>query len=132
MTYPLVTSGYAAVFALIFAGLSAWVVAGRAQFKVNHGDGGNHRLNRRIRAHANFAEYVPLILILVALLEARATSRFTIHALLLPLLVARASHPFGMLAPEASLQQFALRGASVVVTWIVMVAAAVLLLLDLV
>jgi uncharacterized membrane protein YecN with MAPEG domain len=131
MTYPVLTSGYAAVLALIFMALSAWVVAGRAQFKVNHGDGGNVRLNRRIRAHANFAEYVPLILILVALLEMRATSRFTIHALLLPLLVARVSHPFGMLAPEASLPQFVFRGASVVVTWLVMIVAAVLLLVEL-
>jgi uncharacterized membrane protein YecN with MAPEG domain len=131
MTYPVVTSGYAALLALIFMALSAWVVAGRAQFKVNHGDGGNDRLNRRIRAHANFAEYVPLIIILVALLEMRATSRFTIHALLLPLLIARISHPFGMLAPEASLQQFAFRGASVVITWLVMVVAAIMLLADL-
>ncbi len=131
MTYPLVTSGYAALLALVFVTLSAWVVAGRATFKVNHGDGGNVRLNRRIRAHANFAEYVPFILFLVALLEARATSRFTVHALLLPLLIARVAHPFGMLAPEASIQQFAFRGASVVVTWIVLTAAAILLLLDL-
>jgi len=74
---------------------------------------------------------VPLIIILVALLEMRATSRFTIHALLLPLLIARISHPFGMLAPEASLQQFAFRGASVVITWLVMVVAAIMLLADL-
>nr|WP_294526124.1 MAPEG family protein [uncultured Rhodopila sp.] len=131
MTYPLVTSGYAALLALIFLALSAWVVAGRFGFKVNHGDGGDVRLNRRIRAHANFAEYVPFILFLVALLEARATSRFTVHALLLPLLIARVAHPFGMLAPENAFRQFAFRGASVVVTLTVLAAAAVLLLLDL-
>lgn len=131
MTYPLVTSGYAGLLALVFAALSAWVIAGRFTFKVNHGDGGNNRLNRRIRAHANFAEYVPFILFLVALLEARATSRFTIHALLLPLLIARVAHPFGMLAPENTIRQFAFRGASMVVTSFVLVAAAVLLLLDL-
>jgi uncharacterized membrane protein YecN with MAPEG domain len=131
MTYPLITSGYAALLALVFVALSARVVADRVTFKVNHGDGGNIRLNRRIRAHANFAEYVPFILFLVALLEARATSRFTIHALLLPLLIARIAHPFGMLAPENTMRQFAFRGASVVVTWIVLAAAALLLLLDL-
>lgn len=131
MTYPLVTSGYAALLALVFLGLSAWVVAGRYSFRVNHGDGGEVRLNRRIRAHANFAEYVPFILFLAALLEARATSRFTIHALLLPLLIARIAHPFGMVAREASIRQFAFRGASVVVTFTVLAAAALLLLLDL-
>ena len=131
MTYPLVTSGYAAFLALIFVAISAWVVAGRAAFKVNYGDGGDDRLTRRMRAHANFAEYVPLILILVALLEARATSRFTIHALLLPLVIARALHPFGMLARDGSRQQLAFRGSTTMVTWLVLVAAAVLLLVDL-
>jgi uncharacterized membrane protein YecN with MAPEG domain len=131
MTYPLVTSGYAAVLALIFFALSVWVVAGRAGFKVNHGDGDNPTLNRRIRAHGNFAEYVPLILILVALLEARATSSYIIHALLLPLVIARALHPFGMVAREGSPQQVVCRGGGTMVTWVVLVVAAVLLLLDL-
>ncbi len=131
MTYPLVTSGYAAVLALIFFALSAWVVAGRAGTKINHGDGGDATLSRRIRTHANFAEYVPLILILVALLEARATSLYIIHALLLPLVIARALHPFGMVAREKSPRQFACRGGSTLVTWVVLVVAAVLLLVDL-
>lgn len=105
------------------------VTAGRAQFGVHHGDGGKERLNRRIRAHGNFAEYVPLILLLVALLEAGGAGRATVHMLLLPLVAARIMHPIGMLAPEASLRQFAFRGASMVVTWLILASAAVLLLL---
>nr|WP_294556346.1 MAPEG family protein [uncultured Rhodopila sp.] len=132
MTYPLVTSGYAAVLALIFLALSARVLAGRFAFNIYYGDGGDERLIRRMRAHANFAEFVPLILILSALLEARATSRFTIHALLLPLVIARALHPFGMEARVGSWQQLPFRGLPTAVTWIVMTAAAVLLLVDLV
>ncbi len=131
MTYPIVTSGYAALLALIYLVLSARVVAGRFGLDILHGDGGNAQLNRRIRAHANFAEYVPLILILAALLEARATSRYIIHALLLPLLVARLAHPFGMETREGSLGQYAFRGAPIVVTFLVMTVAAALLLIDL-
>jgi uncharacterized protein len=131
MSFPALTAIYAAVLALIYAVLSAWVVAGRIAFRVNHGDGGHIPMNRRIRAHANFAEYVPLILLLVGLLEADSASRLTIHALLLPLVIARILHPIGMLAPEASAQQFALRGPSAMVTWLVLVIAAVLLLLRL-
>jgi uncharacterized membrane protein YecN with MAPEG domain len=131
MTYPLVTSGYAAVLALIFLALSAWVTIGRGSFNIYYGDGGNEKLTRRMRAHANFAEFVPLILILAALLEARATSRLTIHALLLPLTIARALHPFGMITPIDSRLQLPLRGLPTAVTWTVMTAAAVLLLVDL-
>ena len=131
MTFPLVTAVYAAVLALIFFALSVWVSAGRGRFKVNHGDGGNAALQRRIRAHANFAEYVPLILILVAFLESSGASRFTAHLLLLPLTLARLAHPVGMLAPENSAQQLAFRGAGAGVTWLILVAAAVLLLVRL-
>jgi uncharacterized membrane protein YecN with MAPEG domain len=128
MIFPALTAAYAAVLALIFAVLSAWVVAGRFAFRVNHGDGGNAALLRRIRSHANFAEYVPLTLLLVALLEAGGAGRLTIHALLLPLVVARIAHPIGMVARDFSRQQFTFRGPASVVTWLVMVVAAVLLL----
>ncbi|MDD2877558.1 MAG: MAPEG family protein [Acidiphilium sp.] len=131
MTFPHITATYGAILALIYMVLSAWVVAGRGTFKVLHGDGGNLHLNRRIRAHANFAEYVPLILILVGLLEADGAGPVAMNALLLPLVIARIIHPFGMIAPENSAQQFALRAPGAMITWIVLVAAAVMLLLRL-
>ncbi len=109
-------------------GLSIWVIAGRAKHRVHHGDGGNDEMNRRIRAHANFAEYVPMILLLVALLEASGAGRGTVHALLLPLLAARLMHPIGMVAPVASLQQGIFRGVGASVTMLILVVASVLLL----
>jgi uncharacterized membrane protein YecN with MAPEG domain len=126
--FPIVTAGYAAILALLFAVLSALVVTSRVRLRVNHGDGGKPILNRLIRAHANFAEYVPLILLLVALIEAGGVARGAVHALLLPLLVVRTLHPIGMLAPEASLRQFACRGSAAIVTWLVLIVAAALLL----
>ncbi len=99
MDFPAVTAGYSAILALIYIALSAWVVQGRGQYRIEHGDGGEARLNRRIRAHANFAEYVPLALIMAAFLEGSGTPPFTIHALLAPLVVSRIMHPIGMVAP---------------------------------
>jgi uncharacterized membrane protein YecN with MAPEG domain len=128
MLFPDVTAGYAALFALLFAALSALVVVGRVRFRVNHGDGGNAVLNRLIRAHGNFAEYVPLILLLVALLESGGIATTVVHALLLPLLLVRLSHPVGMLAAPGSGQQFLWRGSAAIVTWLVMIVAALLLL----
>lgn len=129
MVFPALTSLYVAVLALVFFALSIWVVAGRAQYRVNHGDGGQGALQRRIRAHANFAEYVPLILLLVALLEGGGAGRITVHALLAPLVIVRLMHPIGMVAPENSMQQYVFRGAGATVTWVILVAAAVLLLM---
>jgi uncharacterized membrane protein YecN with MAPEG domain len=104
------------------------VIAGRGKHRVIHGDGGNNRLNRRIRAHANFAEYVPFALLLIAFLEASGARHFTLHCLLVPLLVARVIHPIGMVAPENSAQQYAFRAPGAVITFVVVVAASVLLL----
>jgi uncharacterized membrane protein YecN with MAPEG domain len=129
MIFPHITAIYAAILALIYLAITGWVVAGRGKFKVLHGDGGNDNLNRRIRAHANFNEYVPLILVLAALLEARGAGTVTMNALLLPLVVARVIHPFGMMARENSPQQFALRAPGALITWVVLAVVAVMLLL---
>lgn len=128
MVFPALTAAYAGVFGVIFFALSLWVVRGRYKFRVTHGDGGKPALNRRIRAHANFAEYVPFILLLVALLEAGGSDRATVHALLLPLVVVRIAHPFGMLAPKSAPAQFIFRGASIIVTFAILLAASVTLL----
>ncbi len=129
MILPVETMHYAGLFGLLFLALSLWVSMGRARFRVHHGDGGHQSLNRRIRAHANFAEYVPMALILIGLAEMAGTGAAAVRWLLIVLLVARIAHPFGMTAPEASPRQFALRAPAMLATWAVLGYAAVLLLL---
>lgn len=129
MTFPATTALFAAILALVYAGLSFWVVAGRLSGDVLHGDGGDKQLMKRIRSHANFIEYVPLTLILTGLLEASGSSRALVTTLLVILLVARLLHPVGMLAPRNSPQQFACRGGGVIATIAVMTIAAVMLIL---
>jgi uncharacterized protein len=128
MGFPVATATGAAVLGLIFAALSAWVMSGRLSTGVLHGDGGEEVLNRRTRAHANFIEYVPLILLLTALLEGSGTSRTMIEVLLVVLVVARLMHPFGMLAPRNSVQQYVFRGAAASATLAVLVISSVVLL----
>ncbi|POR40380.1 MAPEG family protein [Methylobacterium sp. V23] len=129
MTYPAVTAFYAAVFALLYVGLSSWVVAGRLSADVLHGDGGNQTLEKRIRAQGNFGEYVPLALLVIALLEAAGGSSGVVRSLLIVLLIARVLHPFGMFAPKNSPRQFACRGGGILATFAVIAVAAITLLL---
>lgn len=128
MVFPAVTAFYGALLALLFALLSVWVIAGRFQFGVLHGDGKQEAFGRRMRAQANFAEYVPLILLLTGLYEADGGSRAVVRALLLVLLVARLLHPIGMLAPVNSPQQYACRGGGAMATLTILSVAALLLL----
>jgi uncharacterized membrane protein YecN with MAPEG domain len=129
MNYPTLTSIYAGLLGLVFLALSAWVVMARTKGGVLIGTGADSDLERRVRSHANFAEYVPFVIVLVGLVEAAGGRPFVIHAMLLPLLLARVAHPFGMTAPANSVRQFACRGGAMLVTWLVLLVASVLLVL---
>lgn len=129
MQFPAVTAIYAGLLSLILIILSGWVIAGRMTLGVNLGDGNKPDMQVRVRSHANFIEYVPLILLFVALLEMAHTSRFVVHVLLLPLLVARVLHPFGLMTAPMTGRQFALRGAPTIITLLILGASGILLLL---
>jgi len=86
----IITSLYAGFLALLFLALSARVVAVRG--RVSLGDGGDPEVLRRMRGHANFAEYVPLILVMMALLETQHQAAWQLHAIGATLVFARLIH----------------------------------------
>jgi len=91
-----VTPIYASVLALVFLILSTNVIAIRRSRKISLGDGDDALLRRRIRAQANFAEYVPLALILIVMVEERGAHGGLVHGLAAALLVGRAMHGFAL------------------------------------
>jgi uncharacterized membrane protein YecN with MAPEG domain len=66
-----ITSLFAGFFTLLFMRLARNVIGLRRANKVALGAGGVSALEGAIRAHGNFAEYVPLGLILLGLLESK-------------------------------------------------------------
>jgi uncharacterized membrane protein YecN with MAPEG domain len=92
-----ITSLFAALLALLLFTLTMTVIVTRMTTKTDLGDGDNPLMFRRIRAHGNFVEYVPMGLILLGLNEvsgAGAIWLWTIGALLL---VGRILHAAGMI-----------------------------------
>lgn len=85
---------YAGLLALWFVVLSVRVIRIRGAEKVYLGDGGNIRVTRIVRAQANFAEYVPLALLMMAMLELTHHSIYFLHALGVVLLIARLLHGY--------------------------------------
>jgi uncharacterized protein len=86
-----ITPLYAGLLAILFLALSIRVIQKRTN--VSLGDGGDPELLRRIRGHGNFAEYVPLMLLMMALLEyGGALPSWLLHALGITLVVARVLH----------------------------------------
>ena len=91
----IITVFYAGLLALWFLVLSARVVR-RRQSGISLGDGGDPAMLRLMRGHANFGEYVPLILLLMALLEFGRASIYVLHALGITLLVGRLLHGYAL------------------------------------
>ena len=91
-----ITAFYAALLTLLFIVLSVLVIRARGNAGTALGDGNDARLQRRIRVHANFAEYVPLALLLMALAESMTASRYLLHLFGVVLVVARIVHAYGV------------------------------------
>ncbi len=100
MTITMITAG---LLGLLLLFLGGYVIAGRVSFKVNIGDGGNEEMQRRMRAQANFVEYVPMALILIALMEnASIGPSWLVIALGGVLVVGRVWHAQGLLSSSGT------------------------------
>ncbi|MGE6120461.1 MAPEG family protein [Aeromonas media] len=96
-----ITLIYGGLLGLLFLLLSFWVVRRRAQFKVMIGEGEAPEMLSAIRAHGNFAEYVPLTLLLMALCELAGVGALWLHLGGLLLLLGRILHAIGIQIPRA-------------------------------
>ena len=96
MSVPFVVPFYAGIFALIYVFLGMRTSRLRTRANTMIGPGNDPGLVRAIRAHGNFAEYVPFILLLLGFVEMQHYSRYLLHALCLALLLGRLVHAYGI------------------------------------
>lgn len=90
------TALWAALLAPVCLWLSLRVIGQRRRTRIAIGTGGDPALERAMRAQANFAEYVPFALVLMALAEAGGTPAWAIHPLGAVLLAGRIAHGWGI------------------------------------
>ena len=110
-----VTSLYAALFALMLIPITIRVGLRRVTLKVFSGDGGDEVLNRRMRAHGNFVEYVPFGLLLIALMESNGAPQAYVHGLGALFLAARVMHYFTLITnPLAITRAISMLGTTAV------------------
>jgi uncharacterized membrane protein YecN with MAPEG domain len=86
----------AAAAALINFWLGYRIGRVRGKEKIMVGDGGHPLLVARMRAHLNFAEYAPVVLILIALIEFGAGTSLWLWIVAAVFLLGRVLHGFGM------------------------------------
>lgn len=120
---PSVTLLVAGLHGLLLLALVVPIVRLRRGRKIGLGDGGDRLLLRRIRVHANFVEYVPMLLLLLALLELGGLDRRIVGLLGAVLLVARLLHAHGLGHHEGySFGRF----WGTFLTWLVLLASSAL------
>ena len=95
LTLP-VTLSAAAACAFINLWLAMRIGAIRRAEKISIGDGGNERLTARMRAQLNFAEFAPIVLILLALTELARGASIGLWGTAAAFVLARIAHPIGM------------------------------------
>jgi len=91
-----ITAFYAGLLGILFLYFSVLVVKGRFSKKISLGDGGDHHFQQMIRAHGNFSEYTPIVLILLFVAEVNQTPPVFLHIAGSALLAGRFIHAFGL------------------------------------
>ena len=116
---------YAALLAFVFIALSAHVIRFRRLLKIGLGSNGDAALERAMRVHANFAEYAPFALLLLAFAEMQGGYGPLIHMLAGALLIGRCVHAYGL---SREREDFRLRVGGMILTFSVIGITAGLLL----
>lgn len=91
-----ITLTIAAAAALINMWLMIRCGQARTSEKVSIGDGGNEFLIRRMRAHANFIESAPIVLVLIAALELTSGTSNWLWIVGIAFIIGRLLHALGM------------------------------------
>ncbi|MFQ3245680.1 MAG: putative membrane protein YecN with MAPEG domain [Arenicella sp.] len=117
-----VTPLFAAIFGLMYMALSLNVLRHRRGVEVSLDARESPKLERAIRAHGNFIEYVPFALLLMWFIETLTLSSNVVFWLGSILLIARVSHAFGMYYPK---QLLILRQAGTLATLGVIIKASI-------
>lgn len=124
--YPIIISAiYAGIFALFYTAMSVYVIKVRTEKHIPFGDMNDKDLLTAVRAHGNFAEYVPLFLILLLLLEMNHANPFLMHVLGIGMLIGRALHIYSVLYYEHKHNHPRMRVSGMLFTFLAIFIAAV-------
>jgi uncharacterized membrane protein YecN with MAPEG domain len=116
---------YAAILALLFVALSVRTLRLRRRLRIDVGDAGNQAMLRAMRVHSNFAEYVPLSLLVFHFAELRGADPWLLHALGVCLVAGRSSHAYGVSQLEED-YRYRVLGMALTLTPLITAAAYVL------
>ena len=121
----LTTPLYAAIIAALFVALSVRTLRLRRRFRVAIGPSNEPLLERAMRVHANFAEYVPIALLLMFFAELVTRNPTLVHALGIMLVIGRSLHAYGV---SQVTENYRYRVSGMALTFTVIITASLVLL----
>lgn len=116
---------YLFVLGLMYLGLTANVILKRNKLRIGIGSGKDTSMALAVRVHGNFAEYVPLISLMLIVLELNLTPWWLLHLFWGCLVLGRVIHAQG-LSKSAGKSNGRVLGTSL--TWLTLLGASVTLL----
>lgn len=123
-TFPIpITAIFTGLLALMLVAISVRVTVLRARKKIDFFDGGDPELGRALRVQGNFIEYVPMTLGLMGLVEWMGVPPWLVYLLGIALVIGRIAHAWGLYA-----HALPPRATGATINWIVLVAAALIVL----
>ena len=117
----MIAAVYASLLALMYVFLSIRIIGLRRGKKIAIGSGADRQLERAIRVHSNFAEYAPLALLLILMLELQSAHKILLVFLGLLLFVGRLVHAYGVSQED---EDFRLRVTGMTMTFMSLIFSA--------
>jgi hypothetical protein len=121
----MITGLFAALLVLLYVKLALKVIKLRGALKVSLGDGGHSPLEQAIRAHANFAEYAPIGLFMLALIELNQAPMWFVGVLGCVLVMGRVIHAWAFSTIPENHIKFRVLGMKITLGFL-LISAAVL------
>lgn len=116
-----ITGLYASLLTLLYFVLAVRIIKLRWRDKVPLGVGESNDLHKAVRIHANFNEYVPLVLVLMLLMELTGASVLMLHAMGAIFFLGRVLHAMGITKTSGTSW---MRFSGMVSTFVVMLIGA--------
>jgi uncharacterized membrane protein YecN with MAPEG domain len=91
-----ITALYAGLLAVLLLVLALRIIRLRWKLRVGIGDGGDRMMLRAVRAHGNAAEYVPITLLLLLVVELNHGNPHLLHACGVVFVGSRVLHAVGL------------------------------------
>jgi uncharacterized membrane protein YecN with MAPEG domain len=123
---PVNTMFVAALLGMMKLALGVSVTKYRFQNKIMWGDASDDGMARRIRAHANFTEWVPGTLILLGLIEMMGVSPIIVGVLGAMQIVARVLHALGLMGNAEAFN----RATGIVINWATLGLASLIAIVE--